>query len=126
MRSQTSVRYPEKVAHVGLKREDIIWAAGLFEGEGSISITTIASGKMYPRIKIKMTDEDTIKKFASIFGLTHRSVQKDKSWKSHYKDAWYADSSGKRAVAILYMIFPWLGERRKCRVEEVLSLWRGT
>ncbi len=105
-------------------REDIIWSAGLFEGEGSISISKLPSGRLYPRIKVKMCDKDAIEKFASTFKLKVLDVVKDKSWKEHYKDAWYTDSTGKKAVAILYMLYPWLGNRRKARADEVIALWK--
>lgn len=105
-------------------REEVIWASGLFEGEGTITISKLPSGRQYPRIKVKMTDEDSVKRFATIFGMQHKPVQKDKSWKEHWKDAWYTDCTGKHAYAVLMAIFPWLGERRKRRVEEVISLWR--
>lgn len=107
------------------KREDVIWAAGLFEGEGTITISSIPSGKLYPRIKVKMTDQDSVEKFASIFGMKASPVQKDKSWKDHYKDAWYTDCTGKRAYAVLVAIFPWLGKRRQERVKEAIALWSG-
>lgn len=105
-------------------RENVIWSAGLFEGEGSISIVKLPSGRLYPRIKVKMCDKDAIEKFASTFKLKVLDVVKDKSWKDHYKDAWYTDSTGKKAVAILYMLYPWLCSRRKARAEEVINLWK--
>ncbi len=107
-----------------LNREDIIWAAGLFEGEGCIDQHKLPSGRTYPRIKLKMTDQDVVERFASIFGMKIYSYPKDKSWKDHYKDAWYTMVTGTKAVAILYMLFPFLGERRKTKAEEVLASWK--
>ena len=110
---------------MAFNREEVIWAAGLFEGEGTITIARLPSGKQYPRIKVKMTDEDVIAKFASIFDMTYRSVQKDKSWQEHWKDAWYTDCTGKKAYAVLMAIYPWLGTRRRTRVREAINAWKG-
>src|SRR5207245_5183125 len=41
--------------------EDIAWAAGLFEGEGSI---TQSGGRV--RLSLKMTDEESVRRFAKI------------------------------------------------------------
>jgi len=112
------------VEAVAYNREDVIWASGLFEGEGSISVAKLPSGKIYPRIKVKMCDEDSVKRFADTFKMIYRPVQKDKTWQDHYKDAWYTDVTGKKAVAVLYMMFPWLCSRRQQRATDVISLWK--
>jgi len=113
-----------KEVHALHNREDVIWCAGLFEGEGTITVSKIPSGNIYPRIKIKMCDKDALDKFASTFGLKVQSVQKDKSWQTHWKEAWYTDVCGVKAIAILYMLYPWLGLRRKARADEVIDMWK--
>jgi len=81
------VRLGVRVVVVEYNREDIIWASGLFEGEGSISLAKLPSGKVYPRIKVKMCDEDSVKRWADTFHRTYLPVQKDKTWKHYWKDA---------------------------------------
>lgn len=109
---------------MNFNREDILWAAGLFEGEGCIDHHKIISGRIYPRIKLKMCDKDIVERFGKIFDLKVREVTKDKSWKDHYKDAWYVLATGSKAIAIIYMLYSFLGTRRKQKAEEVLSAWR--
>ena len=41
------------------------WAAGLFEGEGSIS----SSAAQRPRLQLKMTNEESVRRFASAMGV---------------------------------------------------------
>lgn len=108
---------------MAFKREDVIWAAGLFEGEGTITLSKLPSGKHYPRIKVKMTDEDSVAKFASIFDMKYSPVQEDKSWQDHWKPAWYTDCTGKKAYAVLMAMWPWLGKRRQARAIETIQLW---
>jgi len=72
---------------VNFNREDIIWASGLFEGEGTITVSKLPSGRRYPRIKIKMCDKDSVERFANTFGLKTMVVTKDKSWQPHWKES---------------------------------------
>lgn len=106
-----------------MNRESIIWCAGLFEGEGSITESKLPSGKIYPRIKVKMCDKDSVQKFADTFDIPCLNVTKDKSWQTHWKDAWYCSVTGKKAYAILVALFPWLGNRRQARAKDVISKW---
>jgi hypothetical protein len=45
--------------------EEIAWAAGLFEGEGSITRFG-RSGKFDLRVSLNMTDEDVVRRFDAI------------------------------------------------------------
>src|SRR5436305_996962 len=49
-------------------REELAWAAGLFEGEGSIGIFHVGGGYYYPQLVVNMTDEDVLQTWAGIFG----------------------------------------------------------
>lgn len=125
MLKTTSVRSAVKGVLVGYNREDIIWAAGLFEGEGSVCWVKGTPTKYYPRLQLKMTDEDVVSKFASIFNLKYSKVNR-KSFEPHWKDVWYLDATGTKAYAPLIAMFPWLGLRRQERIKEVIAKWIST
>ncbi len=106
-------------------REDVIWAAGLFEGEGTVCWVKGTPTKYYPRLQLKMTDEDVVKRFAMIFNLKYKAVNR-KSFEPHWKDVWYLDATGSKAYAPLIAMFPWLGKRRQERITSVIYKWIST
>jgi hypothetical protein len=101
-------------------REDIIWAAGLFEGEGWISI----QGRT-PSIGIQMCDKPILDRFRIYVGIGNIYSRKTKSTpeiKSR-KPQWAWRASGfQRVQAILAYLWPWLGARRRARAKQVLEI----
>jgi hypothetical protein len=94
---------------------NIAWAAGLFEGEGSISID---KRNDVPALHMSMTDKDVVERFAEIVGvgsITHRPYEPP------LKEQWAWQASGTNAVNVLNELLPWLGARRRARAEEVLA-----
>lgn len=95
------------------------WAAGLFEGEGSV---INAAG----RLSVKMTDEDVVRRLHSIvggrvYGPYSYDTQVDGSVR---KPAWMWVSDGADPGAILRRWWPWLGARRRERaIETGLLHW---
>jgi len=103
-------------------REDVIWAAGLFEGEGWISI----QGKT-PAIGIQMADKDILEKFAHAVGAGNIYYKKPKIYDSRRikskKPQWAWRVTGfQRVQAILVYMWSWLGMRRRARTKEVLGI----
>lgn len=73
----------------------LAWAAGLFEGEGCISLRRYKSPKVrrrpMPILRVSSTDEDVLRRFAKIVGHEHvRGPFKNggKNWKPSYKLVW--------------------------------------
>lgn len=96
-------------------RENYAWAGGLFEGEG-----WWASGKKkYPTAALQMNDEDTVRKFASVFPFGKVYVRAGE--KPRYTWAVYGHE---KVQAFLAMVWPWIGTRRRSRAVEVLRLAR--
>lgn len=97
-------------------REEMAWAGGLFEGEGSF---TVARG-VQATAQIKMTDRDPMERFAAAIGFG--TVRGPYPGKGGRKDsyAWSAQSFEK-AQATVALLWPYLGERRKARAAEVLK-----
>ena len=115
-------------------RDEIIWAAGLFEGEGSIVWTSVPNknkgkGSRYTRMQLSLhsTDKDVVVRFANAVGVgsvqgPYRYPTKDVP---NRKPSWYwAVASHEPAQAALAMFWPWLGLRRRAKAKEVLLLER--
>jgi hypothetical protein len=113
------------------QERDNAWAAGLFEGEGCITILK-GGGKQnrvrkdgsrsskeyrYPRLCMSLTDEDILRRFKSIMGGTIRGPYT----KPNRKPIWYWQLSGKAVYPAAQKLLPYLGRRRAERLVEVLG-----
>ena len=91
---------------------EIAWAAGLFEGEGSI---TQNGGRLF--IRLKMTDEDVVLRFAEIarygevYGPYNHQLRDGYVRKPYW--VWLAPEYD--ALEVLEMLWPWLSERRRAQ-----------
>jgi hypothetical protein len=101
--------------------EELAWFAGLFEGEGWVSIAyrpnhSKSSHKPYylmTRMSIKMTDLDTLQKVHSLFGggLVSTKVP------SGRKPCWTWTLGDKMKCSTLgHLIFPYMGRRRQLKL----------
>lgn len=97
---------------------DIAWAAGLFEGEG-----TIVAGRkpQYIRLALGMTDRDVVERFASILGGAAQSWYPPRVQSSGRKRMWYWIATGQRAANVIRLLMPYLGERRSSRAAVALN-----
>ena len=105
-----------------INREDLAWAAGLFEGEGSF---TFARRGKYVSIvaELGMTDEDRVKRFQEVLGIGNTTVH-TKPIKTHWKTMYlWKTGSFEGVQAVISMLWPWLGPRRRNRAKEILALW---
>lgn len=106
-------------------RESLAWAAGLFEGEGCISVQR-PRGHQYIQLSLVMNDEDRVRLFAEAIGvgqIYHVKPQKSKvPVKRHDSWNWH---TGKFEVAqaVIAMLWEWLGPRRRNRAVELLKAW---
>lgn len=100
-----------------------MWAAGLFEGEGSVGVnnTKTASGKQYlgPYLSLGMKDADVLEHFMDIVGAgflrKHGGAIGMQQWGT---GKW---SEVQRIVAELY---PYLGRRRRAQCDRMLATVR--
>lgn len=96
---------------------EIAWAAGLIEGEGCF---TKHSG--HPYLLVDMTDKDVILKLQTVFPTgTVRGPYTHKS-KPQHKPRWRFDAFGTKAVPIMKVLRPYMGERRGIKMDELLAL----
>lgn len=94
-------------------RDDIIWLAGLLEGEGTFD----AHRGKYPRVRLAMTDRDVVGRAASLMDTKIRlSLHKAPA-----QPTWHAEISGQRAAEIMCEILPFMGTRRSGRIASVLA-----
>ena len=93
----------------------IAWAAGLFEGEGTISRNN--------QLVLRMTDQDVVQRFADIMGVgnvveLHPPNHKAKGWAPFYSWSIQRRDEVKR---ILDMFLPYFGDRRAHKALDILD-----
>ena len=99
---------------------EILWLAGLWEGEGSFLIT----GKRYksPRMQLKMCDKDVICRAADLMGYTGKiySYQPEpKGWSRNYMLV----LEGSDAVIWMLRLLPFMGKRRTRQIWATLTAY---
>ena len=95
-------------------RDDVLWLAGLFEGEACID----AHRGKYPRIRLAMTDRDVVGRAATLMDTTIRLALHP----APAKPTFHTEISGPRAAAVMREILPHMGARRSAKIAEVLAL----
>lgn len=96
--------------------QDIIWLAGLLEGEGCFghrgNCTTI---------QLQMTDEDVVQRAAKILGgVVYAQPRHSKP--AHYKAMFGVSISGDKAAEWMRILLPLMGLRRQNKIKELLPL----
>ena len=94
--------------------DQVAWAAGLFEGEGTFSFS-----QQRARASMASTDEDVLRRFVEVVGVG--GVGHIAPRKPHHKPAWQWWANGEDAEAVFELIGPWLGERRLARGRAVIK-----
>jgi hypothetical protein len=94
-------------------RDDLIWLAGLLEGEGAFDI----SKNIYPRVRVGMTDRDTIERAADLMRRTAR-LQLNPAPKS---PTWHAEVTGRDAADLMRELLPFMGTRRSQQIAKALA-----
>lgn len=96
-------------------RENLAWAAGLFDGEGCIH--QMPTGQI--ELRLKMADEDVVRRFAAIVGAGVVS-QGEHPKKLNHRQMWTWRCSRRiDTMPILYALYEWLGDRRQAKIREV-------
>lgn len=101
---------------------DICWMAGLFEGEGCISIVKNKRTDIpYVRVSLGMTDLDVIERLCRIAGLgavEHRTMRPNRTKRMYY---WRLNQRAD-IVRFLTAIAPLMGARRQEKIQEAVEL----
>ena len=99
--------------------KSIEWAAGLFEGEGTMYQMKV--DKPWYACRLKMTDKDVIDAFADLFPYGTVNEHKWKA-KPHHKDSWYWQIAAKEDVIdFLDKMLPYFGNRRAHKALDILD-----
>ena len=105
------------------KEQKLVFLAGVFEGEGTITmIPQKNSKKLSLSCRVKMTDRDIIQRFVDYVG--HGNIYSEKKSESKLKLTYCWKISGPRAINFLHKIAPYLGVRRYNRVIQCLALYK--
>lgn len=102
-----------------MNRDELIWASGLFEGEGSFSLSKATRGFAYPAAALNMTDEDSVRRFHEALGVGHVYGPYDKG---PHKPSWLWKAGIFEEVQfVVAALWSGLGSRRRSRASEVLA-----
>lgn len=103
-----------------LSSEETAWLAGIIEGEGCL----VNRKDQCVVINVTMTDEDVVRRIHLLTGAGNVTGPYGPyggagKWSESYQ--W---NCGKReeVVPLLRSIYPWLGERRQKRVDDLISI----
>lgn len=107
-----------------INREALAWAAGIFEGEGTISLA-----RSSPVLSVSSTDEDVLLKFHQIVqcgvvdGPYNLARKPKKGSTTPTKPFWQWRTYGfEKPQAVLALFWHWLCQRRRRRAREVLGV----
>lgn len=99
-------------------QQDTIWLAAWLEGEGWFGLT-----KGSIAIQALSTDLDVITHVANLMGAI--SVRPKKPTKFTRRQAYYCRVTGNKAKVIMEAVSPYMFERRKAKIAELLA-WRAS
>ena len=106
------------------KEEITAWLAGILEGEGSFIITKSGRNR-YPCISLGMTDYDIIERVGDVWGKNPSGPYSYKCQSGKQQTPyWYVRVSGKEAVKWINRILPFMGNRRRVKIRELLTIWK--
>lgn len=116
---------PERYRPPRITRE-VMWAVGLFEGEGCISVSVANGTRVYVRMQLGMTDRDVIERFQrAVGGVGH--IKESSGGRNKPMYCWTL--SRQEQVRGLYAVMrPHLSSRRQSQGDAALlrSTWRAT
>lgn len=103
---------------------EMAWAAGLFEGEGSIEVNHPPRSRSGVRLHLNTTDLDVLEKFAAVVRCgSIREVTAPSIVRPHWKTCWsWRISTKDDCRRLLNAWLPYLGARRTARAQEALQL----
>lgn len=104
------------------KETDIAWLAGLMEGEGSF-FPEKKSGrtKRIATMVVTMSDPDVIQRVADMMDTKMNGpMWSNKSTIPLYR----ARVRGTKALALMQLILPYMGERRSAKILELMEMFK--
>ena len=116
---ESQLQQRQSLAAIGQRYTDIVWAAGLFEGEGYICPDKRRN--CYWTLGIEMTDKDVLDRYANVIGSDllrpRKTIQK-----TQHKQSWIVVTTKRSEVLrILKMFLPHFGKRRAEKAIEAIN-----
>lgn len=102
------------------REQEIIWLAGILEGEGCFRILTDKHNintRAKLRVELTMTDKDVVEHAASIFPGTVRLRTPHEQYKQAYRVSWCSA----KAEEVMRAVLPYMGERRSAKISACLT-----
>lgn len=96
---------------------DIAWAAGFYEGEGSVMFHW-----RLVRVEIQQTQQWVLEKMRDLFGGT--IYLRKKPVKGGRQVTWQWQIGGAHAAGVMMTLYSFLSPRRQYQVRDVLAKWR--
>ena len=104
---------------------EVAWAAGIFEGEGCMSLTyskTVPHAARRVRLQVGMTDRDIIERLHYIWpGVPMVARNSHPNYPGAKMMFMWRVNKCAEVERILHAMLPWLGERRSQRANELLA-----
>ena len=105
------------LGHMNINRENLAWAAGIFEGEGCFSF--MKSSRAISACVVS-TDKDVLDGFCKVIGFG-RVLGPYKNGLAHWKMKYrWVCSSFEDTQVLIAMLWPWLKSRRRAKAAQIL------
>jgi len=104
-----------------MHRDDLLWLAGLLEGEGSF-MKGPPSRPHIPAISISMTDEDVIERVGQL--LQAKPTVSKRGANRGWKPAYIVCLRGSRALELMKELRPLMGRRRQSQIDAAVASYR--
>jgi hypothetical protein len=109
-----------------ISARDLVWLAGLLEGEGCFSLQCYRNGvtclHALPSIEVQMTDRDVVARAGKLLGGGQTKVRgggRPKAKRFHKVYIWRVN--GQRAVHVMKLLLPHMGKRRSARITALVK-----
>lgn len=101
-----------------MNKEQLAWAAGLFDGEGHFRAQYYKNKPHQLRVSFSQKDPEVLYKLQSLFG---GNIYKPKNY-NHYQ---YLLSKNDKALNVMAQLWPWLGSKKRQQFKEAMIKFRG-
>jgi hypothetical protein len=90
--------------------KDDIYTAGLFDGEGTVTLATAKGKFRYPVVSVSSTTHSLLEFLKKTYG---GHISKHKTYKDHHLQSWSWKATHNAALFFLEKILPYLKEPKK-------------
>lgn len=98
---------------------NFFWLAGLLEGEGSF-LRPSPSRPYEPKVDVEMTDEDVIRRVATLLGVSYRKRDRGRP---KARMTYHVRVVGGKAVALMWRLKPYLSARRQAQITRAIEAY---